>query len=98
MTVSFTGNAVYVYNIIPNSADTFIDTYLALDFHLDGDLVSTFTRFADSSSVIEFNALVYSNTSLEEGEHTLVMAAEDIQTLILFDYIEYTYTVPDNSL
>ena len=98
MTVSFTGNAVYVYNIIPNSADTFIDTYLALDFHLDGDLVSTFTRFADSSSVIEFNALVYSNTSLEEGEHTLVMAAEDIQTLILFDYIEYTYTVPDNSV
>ncbi|KAI1796623.1 hypothetical protein LXA43DRAFT_1057509 [Ganoderma leucocontextum] len=90
ITVSFTGSAVYVFNIVPNTLpDT--TTFANISFTIDGKYVGSFTRAPDSSSAILYNYLVYRNTTLKNGLHTLVMSAGGgTKSLVLFDYLLYT--------
>nr|VWO99248.1 AidA [Ganoderma boninense] len=88
ITVQFTGSAVYVFNILPNTISGTITT-ADIAFSIDEESVGHFTRSPDSSSTVLYNQLVYSNTTLSDGPHTLVMTPNSNST-ILFDYLIYS--------
>ncbi|KAI0640164.1 hypothetical protein C8Q77DRAFT_1153053 [Trametes polyzona] len=88
---TFSGSAVYVFNLVANFVrDT--TTLTNLTFALDGVLVGQYVHAPDPKGAqILYNVLVYSNTSLSDGLHTLVISpSDDVASLILFDYIVYT--------
>ncbi|KAI0658434.1 hypothetical protein C8Q70DRAFT_195486 [Cubamyces menziesii] len=90
VTVSFTGRAVYVFNLIVNTVPS-VSTFTALDFCLDGSFVGTYAHWPNNSTEVEYDVPVYVNTTLVDGPHTLVIStAASIVSLILFDYIIYT--------
>ncbi|KAI0652612.1 hypothetical protein C8Q79DRAFT_938586 [Trametes meyenii] len=90
ITATFTGTAVYVFNIIANTVP-FTTTLTNLTFTLDGELVGHYVHSPDSSSDILYNVLVYSNASLMNTQHTIEMRPTGpFSSLILFDYIAYT--------
>ena len=90
ITVSFSGSAVYVFNIVPNSLPG-TATFTNISFAIDGEHVYSFLHAPDPSSIILYNYPVYSNTTLQDGLHTLVMSAGgDTKSLVLFDYLIYT--------
>ncbi|KAM5539190.1 hypothetical protein V8D89_007063 [Ganoderma adspersum] len=87
ITVRFNGSAVYVFNVlgkvVPGAAMSNIS------FSIDGENVGQFIRSPESSADILYNQLVYHNTTLSDGPHTLVMTPADL-TLMMFDYFLYT--------
>lgn len=90
ITVTFSGVAVYVFNIIANTVP-FTTTLTNLTFTLDGELVGSYLHAPDASTDILYNVSVYSNTSLTSGPHTLeIQPTGPFSSLILFDYIAYT--------
>ncbi len=92
----FNGTAVYVYNVIPNTVtDANTDTGTNLTFSIDGARVGTFTHTPSSSMEFDYNTPVHSSTDLNMNqEHTLVIqTVGDISpSLILFDYVIYTFS------
>ncbi len=88
ITVHCTGSALYVYNILANSVPG-TTTFSDISYSIDGEAVGRFTRSPDSSSTVLYNQLVYHNTTLNHGPHTLIMTHANV-TLILFDYLIYT--------
>ncbi|KAI0673889.1 hypothetical protein C8Q78DRAFT_658566 [Trametes maxima] len=91
ITVKFTGEAVYVYNLIANNiAQT--TTVTNLTFSLDDMLVGNFFHQPDENAhSLVYNVTVYANTSLSHSPHTLVISAGGAtDSLVLFDYIVYT--------
>ena len=95
--VTFTGTAVYVYNVVPNTLPG-ADTQVNISFAIDGETVGTFFHPNDSSSIILYNHLVYSHASLSNTPHTLVMSASgDQESLIFFDYLLFTTDVDNPS-
>nr|VWO99247.1 Siderophore exporter MmpL4 [Ganoderma boninense] len=95
ITVRFNGSAVYVYNILPNTLPSTI-TLANISFSVDGEYVDRFIRAPDSGSTILYNQLVYHNTTLNDGPHSLTMTAGD-NSLVLFDYLIYTTEGNDTS-
>ncbi|KAH9886723.1 hypothetical protein C8Q73DRAFT_276978 [Cubamyces lactineus] len=99
--VSFTGHAVYVYNMIMNVLVSGAYTSTNLTFLIDSDYVGSYVHSPtsnDSTPAVFYQTLVYSNDTLEQGEHTLqMMASGDTTSLILFDYIMYTTVEDDES-
>ncbi|TBU24185.1 hypothetical protein BD311DRAFT_672362 [Dichomitus squalens] len=88
--VTFTGTAVYVFNVVPNTLPG-TDTLMNISFAIDGETVGDFFHQPNSSSVILYDQLVYSNATLPNTSHTLVMSASgDEESLIFFDYLLYT--------
>ncbi|KAI0751143.1 hypothetical protein C8Q80DRAFT_555087 [Daedaleopsis nitida] len=88
--VSFTGTAVYVYNLVANSIPPTI-TFTNLSFLIDGEVANSFIHAPESSSTVQTKVLVFSQASLSNAAHTLVIRAAGLDpSLILFDYIEYT--------
>ncbi|KAI1786426.1 hypothetical protein LXA43DRAFT_55488 [Ganoderma leucocontextum] len=96
ITVHFTGSAVYVFNILPNTLPDSTLTSASISFSIDGEDAGTFTRSPDSSSTILYNQLVYHNTALNDGLHILIMTPGD-NSLTLFDYLLYTTQGDDTS-
>ena len=98
VSVKFNGTAVYVFNII---VDTDVDleesilgftTDTNVVFFLDDAPVGQYTHIPDNSDEVLYQVPVYTNTSLHNGEHTLVMhTGRDTDSLALFDYIIYTF-------
>ncbi|TFK79704.1 hypothetical protein K466DRAFT_465881, partial [Polyporus arcularius HHB13444] len=96
ITVTFTGTAVYVYNILANNILPTI-TFTNISFSLDGGYVGQFIHAPDDSSIMQYNVLVFHAPDLANAPHTLLMSASgDDISLILFDYI--LYTVDDSSV
>ncbi|KAI0713163.1 hypothetical protein C8T65DRAFT_739032 [Cerioporus squamosus] len=93
ITMRFNGTAVYVYNVIPNTV-TNADTGTNLTFSMDGARVGTFTHTPSSSTEFDYNIPVHSSTDLKNQEHTLVIqtVGDTSSSLILFDYVVYTFT------
>ncbi|KAM5539198.1 hypothetical protein V8D89_007071 [Ganoderma adspersum] len=90
ITVHFTGSAVYVFNVVPNTLPNSTITIADIAFSIDGSNPYTFTRQPDpNSDTILYNQLVYRNTTLEDGPHTLTMTVGSY-SLVLFDYLLYT--------
>ncbi|KZT06160.1 uncharacterized protein LAESUDRAFT_759685 [Laetiporus sulphureus 93-53] len=90
VTLMFNGTAIWVYCIIPNS-QKHITTFVSLTLELDGDYVGAFSHQSDD--YMSYNVTVYSNTSMENREHTLVMTLQnDVDASVaLFDWAQYTY-------
>ena len=91
ITVSFTGSAVYVYNIIVNQLPS-TTTFTNLSFWIDSDLVGNYMHIPrNTTPTFEYGVLIYANTSLPNGQHFLVMSAGGSNdSLILFDRLVYT--------
>ncbi|KAH9854313.1 hypothetical protein C2E23DRAFT_818108 [Lenzites betulinus] len=91
ITATFSGSAVYVFNIIANVVN-FTTTLTNLSFTLDSELVHNYVHQPDPSSPqILYNVPVYSNASLPDGPHTIeIRPTGPNSVLILFDYIAYT--------
>ncbi|OJT04528.1 hypothetical protein TRAPUB_4798 [Trametes pubescens] len=90
ITATFSGVAVYVFNIIANTVP-FTTTLTNLSFKLDGELVGSYLHAPDTSTDFLYNVSVYSNASLTNGPHTLeIRPTGPSSSLILFDYITYT--------
>ncbi|EJF59406.1 hypothetical protein DICSQDRAFT_128273 [Dichomitus squalens LYAD-421 SS1] len=95
--VSFTGTAVYVYDVVPNMVFETVTTS-NMTFAIDGSVLGNFTHSPDPSGEILYNQLVYSNTELEPATHTIVISAEgENHSFILFDYLIYTTESSDET-
>ncbi|KAH9891105.1 hypothetical protein C8Q73DRAFT_110266 [Cubamyces lactineus] len=91
-TVSFEGDAVYVYCILAGS-DSSPDGYSSMHFELDNGLNGVFTHAPDGDDAYQYDALVFSATGLPAGAHTLTItngATGGKKSLVLLDYIVYT--------
>ena len=88
ITVHFTGSAVYVFNILPNTLP-YTATAAHISFSIDGEDVGLFIHSPNAGATILYNQLVYNSTGLRYGSHTLTMAVGN-GSLILFDYLVYT--------
>ena len=86
VTASFSGIAVYVFNLIALQAST------NLTFYLDGEAADTFHPTQPDGVVgIQYRVPVFSKTGLSNGPHTLeIVSGGPTHSLVLFDYIEYT--------
>ncbi|KAL1951064.1 hypothetical protein VTO73DRAFT_213 [Trametes versicolor] len=90
ITATFSGVAVYVFNIIANTIHS-TTTLTNLSFTLDGEPVGSYLHAPDTSTDILYNVSVYSSTGLANGPHTLeIRPTGPFNSLILFDYITYT--------
>ncbi|KAI0633049.1 hypothetical protein C8Q77DRAFT_865789 [Trametes polyzona] len=88
--VNFTGSAIYMYNILVNRVPA-THTLTRLEFFLDGDHAFSFIHVPDNTTDVIYNALVYSNTSMPQGPHSLQAVASGNGTILtLFDYAIYT--------
>ena len=87
ITASFSGIAVYVFNLIALQAPT------NLTFYLDGEVADTFFHpiQPDGAMGVQYRVPVFSKTGLSNGPHTLeIVSGGTTHSLTLFDYIEYT--------
>ena len=95
ISASFSGVAVYVFNIIANDVRGVLSvTDLALV--VDGQTVDHFSNQASNSTLPPHEMLyqvpVLTATNLPNGQHSLQIVADgDTNSLVLFDYIEYTF-------
>jgi hypothetical protein len=86
---------VYAYCILDHNSSYTTVTHLT--FSIDGIQVGTFEHTPDGSNTFTYNALVYMNTSIPSGQHTFVIHnPTTIDSLILFDYVVYTYVFLGN--
>ncbi|KAI0633045.1 hypothetical protein C8Q77DRAFT_865645 [Trametes polyzona] len=93
--VNFTGSAIYIYNILANTVPH-ATTLTILDFYLDDNYMGTFEHVPDETAAVVYNALVYKNTSIPHGPHSLQAVSSGPQKILaLFDYA--VYTVEDDS-
>ncbi|KAI0331375.1 hypothetical protein GY45DRAFT_1322422 [Cubamyces sp. BRFM 1775] len=94
--VNFTGHAVYVYHVVVNYLTYGIVTSTNLAFYIDNESVGFYTHVptgtkSENNPPIFYKVPVYTNDSLVEGDHTLMISASgDMETLMLFDYVVYT--------
>ncbi|KAI9066880.1 hypothetical protein FKP32DRAFT_323799 [Trametes sanguinea] len=91
LTVTFTGVAVYVYNVVANAIPA-ITTITSLTFTVDGQAAGAYSHSPDmSSSAVDYNVLVFSTTGLSNTVHTLEVGADNaFNSLVLFDRVVYT--------
>ena len=62
----------------------------ALTFFIDGELVDSFTHNSTLAENYLYNVSVYSNSTLENKNHTFQIRAKDgVDSLMLFDYVTY---------
>ncbi|KAI0364974.1 hypothetical protein BV20DRAFT_789014 [Pilatotrama ljubarskyi] len=98
ITATFTGVAVYVFNMLANNVSA-TTTVTSLAFAIDGEHVGSYTHAPDlTTSQILYNVPVYTNTALGNGKHTIeIFASQTFSSLILFDYIVYTSNEADRA-
>ncbi|KAL7285155.1 hypothetical protein ACG7TL_000247 [Trametes sanguinea] len=92
---SFTGTAVYVYNLIANTVPS-VSTETNLSFSIDGTYMGQYIHIPDPyQPKIIYNVSVFSHTRLANQTHFIeIRASGSKASLILFDRIVYTYDAP----
>lgn len=89
------GTAIHVYFIVPNAVEPveFITTEAACEFNLDGKPAGVYNHTPTSSPAFDYNTLVYSNPTLENDDHKLVISTTGLtrNIFLAFDYATYTY-------
>ncbi|KAI0713167.1 hypothetical protein C8T65DRAFT_645758 [Cerioporus squamosus] len=94
---TFAGTAVYVYFLVPGTFAA-TTTFMNTSFFIDDELVGQFVNMPHAAADISYRVPVYTNNSLSNSGHTLVMRATGTNaSLILFDYIVYTAEIADTS-
>ncbi|KAJ7204702.1 hypothetical protein GGX14DRAFT_368421 [Mycena pura] len=88
VTLEFTGTAIYLFCIVPNTVPNYI-TVVNLQFTLDNATAGTYQHFQNKSNVFEYSVPVLSLENLANKPHTLV-AEVIFGSLVLFDYANYT--------
>lgn len=79
----FTGTAIYLFHIL--ARDYLTDVNITLDGEFATRVTLTWT-----AATFEYNALVFSQIDMPDGEHTVGMSAFGPQdSTILFDYAIY---------
>ncbi|KAI0326742.1 hypothetical protein GY45DRAFT_63408 [Cubamyces sp. BRFM 1775] len=96
ITVSFTGTAVYVLNLVANNVQ-YTTTLTNLSFSIDGTYIQQYFHNPDGAQAqILYSVPVFSYTGLPNLPHTLEIRANGPSaSLILFDAV--IYTVPDTA-
>ncbi|KDQ64448.1 hypothetical protein JAAARDRAFT_28078 [Jaapia argillacea MUCL 33604] len=94
VTVSFRGTAVYAYCVLANTI-SYSNTPTNLNFRLNNTIVGTFVHTPDASTTFIYNVPVYVNTSIPNGLHTFEIEATGNTSLVMFDYLTYTYVTPN---
>ena len=87
------GTAIWVYGILANSAGPGITIFTNASFELDGLPLGKFEHVPQpEQDQYLYNVLLWSETGLENIEHTLVISAAqgESPSLLLFDYAVYT--------
>ncbi|KAK0219261.1 hypothetical protein IW262DRAFT_1462921 [Armillaria fumosa] len=80
----FNGTAIYIYLTCR--------TILKIQVLIDGNIVGGFRHETDGTLNYEFNALAYSNESIGEGEHTVLIETNGNESsYVAFDYAIYTF-------
>ncbi|OSC99534.1 hypothetical protein PYCCODRAFT_1479861 [Trametes coccinea BRFM310] len=89
---SFTGTAVYVYNLIANTVPS-VSTETNLSFSIDGTCMGQHTHIPNPyQPKILYKVSVFSHTQLANQTHFIeIRASGSKASLILFDRIVYTY-------
>ncbi|SJL14700.1 uncharacterized protein ARMOST_18166 [Armillaria ostoyae] len=89
----FNGMAIYIYLILSNYPEnTSLVSRTVCNFRLDGSIVGGFRHETDGTLNYEFNTLAYSNESLSEGEHTVLIETTGSESsYVAFDYAIYTF-------
>jgi len=90
--ITFSGTAIWVYNIVPNGNTTGFPTNI--QFYLDGVFDRHF-QYTPSYNTTEFlyNFVVYQR-EVDNGTHTLemtLMTDPTVHSVMLFDYAMYTF-------
>lgn len=86
------GSAVYVYGILSNANDN-PNGNADQKIFINSRQVGTFKHVPDGTGSFVYNALLYANSSLPYGSHTLMIQngeQGDLSSLILLDYFVYT--------
>ncbi|KAI0828997.1 hypothetical protein BC628DRAFT_1187410 [Trametes gibbosa] len=87
---SFTGTAVYVYLIVPNTVP-WTTTFMNLSFSIDNIYYNQYEHTPDNSSTINYKVLAFQAPNLANIEHNIeIRATGPSDSLFLFDYMEYT--------
>ncbi|KAF8077613.1 hypothetical protein FPV67DRAFT_1775019 [Lyophyllum atratum] len=92
--LSFTGTAIYVFFILANFVADGVTTETACNFTLDGRAAGSFNHVPSTSTALEYNALSFSQTSLKNVDHKLVISTSGItdrNIFVNFDYAIYTF-------
>ncbi|KAH9848814.1 hypothetical protein C2E23DRAFT_888857 [Lenzites betulinus] len=90
ITASFSGTAVYVYFIVPNTVP-WTTTFMNLSFSIDGTYFNQYEHTPDSSSTINYQVLVFHAPNLANTAHSIEMRATGpSDSILLFDYMAYT--------
>ncbi|KAJ3788331.1 hypothetical protein GGU10DRAFT_262979 [Lentinula aff. detonsa] len=96
--LTFNGSAVYVFCALAESVKS-PDGNSDMAFYVDGQLMGSFVKPAlGINNTYEYQFPVFSANSLAPGEHTLVLQNGHVngtQSLVLLDYIVYTYVLID---
>ncbi|KAH8116545.1 hypothetical protein DFH11DRAFT_1506467 [Phellopilus nigrolimitatus] len=91
--MSFSGTAVYAFFLLANNV-SYVTTLTSLSFSVDGNEAGTFVHQPTSSLDFQYNVPGFSKTDLANAPHTLtIQTAGNDATLILFDYVVYTYAL-----
>ncbi|KAK0454154.1 uncharacterized protein EV420DRAFT_603796 [Desarmillaria tabescens] len=93
--LAFHGSAIYVYLIISNypKSTGFVSDAIC-DFRMDGEVVGSYSHETDGSYHVQYDVLAYSNASLSDEDHTLLIETTGTEpSYIIFDYAVYTYVV-----
>ncbi|PCH33249.1 hypothetical protein WOLCODRAFT_14596 [Wolfiporia cocos MD-104 SS10] len=90
--VSFNGSAIYVYCIVYHTT-SYPNNYMDLRFLIDGEETGNFNQIPTGSTEIDYNHLVYKNSSIPHGVHTFTLVNGQPggqAALVLLDYMTYT--------
>lgn len=90
--VHFSGQAVYVFHTIANVVPKTL-TVAHLEFTLDNAIVGYYDHTPDPAAPqLLYQVPVYVNESLRDGNHTLIVSAQNTSESsdMMFDYIIYT--------
>ncbi|EED84926.1 predicted protein [Postia placenta Mad-698-R] len=92
ITLTFNGTAIWVFGVVPNNV-LYATTFVNISFELDGHTVGTFSHLPSESDAYQYNVTLYSNTSLEDAQHTLIITPRrDVNaSYMAFDWAMYTY-------
>ena len=88
----FIGTAIYVYGILSNALNSPSGNADQL-FFIDDQASQTFTHTPSGDGSFVYNSILYANTNLANGHHTLKMQngkPGDLSSLILLDRFIYT--------
>ncbi|KAJ6562193.1 hypothetical protein B0H19DRAFT_942719 [Mycena capillaripes] len=93
LSMKFTGTSIYVFFVVPNfAAGSGLASTVRCDFFIDGIPAGSFTHESDGSGEFAYNALVYKNTTVSDGDHVLLIETTGADpAIIIFDYAIYTY-------